>query len=373
MSRNCKRWTLGITLGIFFVGLFATLRLAAQAGSTQEPFRGDPQNPLRVDGTRGPIDLGLTDPALVGAIDIHEHLAPAPRFTNQRMSIDVFDAAKLAKSRGMRGIVFKSHLDSSSALAAYLVRTHGEPGIEVFGRMPLNFTVGGINIAAVEAFAQVQGGLGRIVEMPTMDGPCPCPPDVAGRPEFATPDFMSKNRRWAFFMPPDSQKFVQVSKNGELLPEVKRVIGLMAKMLTVDSNAPLVLATGHVTGEETLLVAREARKVGLQVTSPHGATDMNATQLQEYLTLGGFVELRQNGPRAELVRKIGAEQIIASTDCGFLTNPFPPDCLAVMARQLRAQGVTERELDLMFKENPAKLLSLPPWRGTAPSSAAIRP
>jgi Family of unknown function (DUF6282) len=373
MSRDCKRWMLGITLGIFLVGLFATLRLAAQAGSTQEPFRGDPQNPLRVDGTRGPVDLGLTDPALVGAIDIHEHLAPAPRFTNQRMSIDVFDAAKLAKSRGMRGFVFKSHLDASSALAAYLVRTHLDPTIEVFGRMPLNFPVGGINVAAVEAFAQVQGGWGRIVEMPTMDGPCPCPPDVSGRPEFATPDFMSKNRRWAFLMPPDSPKFVPVSKNGELLPEVKRLIGVMAKILTVDSNAPLVLGTGHISGEETLLVAREARKVGLQVTSPHGATDMNATQLQEYLKLGGFVELRQNGPRAELVRKIGAEQIIASTDCGFLTNPFPPDCLAVMARQLRAQGVTERELDLMFKENPAKLLGLPPWRGSAPATAAVRP
>jgi hypothetical protein len=73
------------------------------------------------------------------------------------------------------------------------------------------------------------------------------------------------------------------------------------------------------------------------------------------------------------VRKIGAASIIASTDCGFMTNPFPPDCFAIMAKQLRAQGITERELDLMFKENPAKLLGLPPWRESAPPAAAIRP
>ncbi len=382
MRRSRKRSLELIRLAVIASILYAALPLtpradvaaaAPQAGSTQEPFRGDLQNPLRVDGTRGPVDLGLRDPALVGAIDIHMHLAPAPRFTNQRMSIDVFEAVKIAKSRGMRGFVFKSHLDSSSALAAYLVRTHLDPTFEIFGRMPLNFTVGGINVAAVEAFTQVEGGWGRIVEMPTMDGPCPCPPNVSGRPQAATDDFMSKNRRWAFIMPPGSPKFVPVSQNGELLPEVKRLIGLMAKMQTVDTNQPLVLATGHVSGAETLLLAREARKLGLQVVSPHGATDMNGEELQEFLKLGGFVELRQNGPRAELVRRIGAESIIAATDCGFLTNPFPSDCLATMAKQLRAQGITERELDLMFKENPAKLLGLTPWREVAPVTAALRP
>jgi predicted TIM-barrel fold metal-dependent hydrolase len=139
----------------------------------------------------------------------------------------------------------------------------------------------------------------------------------------------------------------------------------------VDSNGRLVFGTGHIPGAEELLVAREARKVGLQVTSPHGITGMNAAQLQEIREAGGFLELRQNGPRAEAVRNVGAESIIVSTDCGFTTNPFPPDCFAIMAKQLRAQGITERELDLMFKENPAKLLGLPPWREVAAASTAI--
>ena len=134
----------------------------------------------------------------------------------------------------------------------------------------------------------------------------------------------------------------------------------------------LALGTGHVTGAETLLLAREARAVGLQVISPHGATDMNASELVEYVKLGGFVELRQNGPRADLVRRVGAEHIIASTDCGFLTNPFPADSLAIMARQLRAQGISERELDLMFKENRARLLGLQPWREIAVHGSVSR-
>ena len=54
---------------------------------------------------------------LVGAIDIHVHAAPdsTPR------SIDVIDLARLAKSRGMRGLVLKSHYEPTASMA-YLVR-----------------------------------------------------------------------------------------------------------------------------------------------------------------------------------------------------------------------------------------------------------
>jgi predicted metal-dependent phosphotriesterase family hydrolase len=47
-----------------------------------------------------------------------------------------------------------------------------------------------------------------------------------------------------------------------------------------------------------------------------------------------------------------------------MRNPFPTDCLALTAKALREQGMTERELDLMFKENPARLLGLSPWNSS---------
>src|SRR5437660_12361335 len=81
---------------------------------------------------------------LAGAIDIHVHAAPdsTPR------SIDAIDLARLAKSRGLRGLVLKNHYEPTASLA-YIVRKE-VPGIEVFGGIDLNLSVGGMNPSAVE-------------------------------------------------------------------------------------------------------------------------------------------------------------------------------------------------------------------------------
>src|SRR5690242_6659810 len=69
---------------------------------------------------------------LSGVIDIHAHCAPdsVPR------AIDAIDLAKLAKARGMRGLVLKNHWEPTASVA-YLVRKE-VPGIEVFGGIDLN-------------------------------------------------------------------------------------------------------------------------------------------------------------------------------------------------------------------------------------------
>ena len=56
-------------------------------------------------------------PSLNGVVDIHVHSDPdaVPR------SIDAYDLAKLAKERGIRGLVLKSHYEPT-ATSAYLVR-----------------------------------------------------------------------------------------------------------------------------------------------------------------------------------------------------------------------------------------------------------
>ena len=55
--------------------------------------------------------------SLQGVIDIHAHTDPdsLPR------SIDAIDLARLAKSRGMRGLVLKNHYEATASLA-YIVR-----------------------------------------------------------------------------------------------------------------------------------------------------------------------------------------------------------------------------------------------------------
>ncbi|HEY7391217.1 MAG TPA: DUF6282 family protein, partial [Bryobacteraceae bacterium] len=108
---------------------------------------------------------GLSAPAqtLTGAIDMHAHSAPdgTPR------SIDAIDLARLAKTRGMRALVLKNHYEPTASLA-FVVRKE-VPGIEVFGGISLDLTVGGVNPAAVEWMTKVQGGYGKVVWLPTFD------------------------------------------------------------------------------------------------------------------------------------------------------------------------------------------------------------
>src|SRR6185295_17315514 len=74
----------------------------------------------------GAAAYGQSVPSLSGVIDIHAHSDP----DSTARSIDAIDLAKLAKSRGMRGLVLKNHYESTAALA-YIVRKE-VPGIEIF-------------------------------------------------------------------------------------------------------------------------------------------------------------------------------------------------------------------------------------------------
>src|SRR2546425_13124971 len=93
---------------------------------------------------------------LDGAIDMHAHSYP----DGVARSIDAVDLAKLAKSRGMRALVLKNHYEPTASLA-YVVRKE-VPGIEVFGGVDLNRSVGGVNPAAIERMGLVKGGYGRV-------------------------------------------------------------------------------------------------------------------------------------------------------------------------------------------------------------------
>src|SRR5437016_7843814 len=160
---------------------------------------------------------------LAGVIDIHVHSDPdsVPR------SIDAFDLARIAREHGMRALVLKNHYEPTASLA-WAVRKF-VPGIEVFGGIDLNRSVGGVNPAAIERMVLMKGGYGRVVWMPTFD--------AENQVRF------SKEQR----------PFVSVSRNGALLPETKAVIVLAAKH-------GLLLETGHSSAEVCLMVLRGAKR-----------------------------------------------------------------------------------------------------------------
>ena len=273
---------------------------------------------------------------LDGVIDIHVHAAP----DNVERSIDAIDVAKLAKARGMRAIVLKNHYDPTAPLA-YVVRKV-VPGIEVFGGVDLNLSVGGMNAAAVEHMSQVSGGWGRLVWMSTFDA--------------------ENQVRYS----KENRPFVRVSKDGQLLPEVKDVIAAIAKH-------NLVLATGHVSPGEGLMLLREGKRQGVRhMVVTHAMLApvlMNVAQMQEAAKEGAFVEFvagsitGADGPAkvdsyTAAMRQVGIESCILSSDLGQRGNALPPDGLGDFLLALRARGFTDAQLDRISKQNPAQLLDL---------------
>ena len=274
---------------------------------------------------------------LAGTIDIHVHSHP----DNVPRSIDGLEVAKLARSRGMRGIVLKNHYEPTAGLA-FLARK-AAPGLEVFGGIDLNLTVGGMNPVAVEHMTQVVGGFGRVVWMSTFDA--------------------ENQVRYS----KENRPFVSVARDGELLPETKAVISVIAKH-------GLVLATGHVSPREALMLLREARRQGVQhmvVTHAINAPIlMNVAQMQEATTLGAFIEFAGSSLAnadaaarmdrfADGIRKVGPQFCILSTDLGQQGNPLPPDGFGEFLSAMRVKRFSEQEISQMSRQNPARLLGLP--------------
>jgi hypothetical protein len=273
---------------------------------------------------------------LRGTIDMHVHSDP----DNVPRSLDGLEAARLARSNGMRGIVLKNHYDPTAGLA-FLARKE-VPGIEVFGGIDLNLAVGGMNPVAVEHMTTIAGGWGRIVWMSTFDA--------------------ENQVRYS----KENRPFVSVVRDGDLTADTKAVISVMAKHR-------LVLATGHVSPHEALTLLREARRQGVEhLLVTHAMNPpvlMDVSQMQEAARHGAFIEFVGGSLKtanatarvdrvAEAIRRIGPQFCILSSDLGQKGNELPTDGFAAFLLALRARGFTELELDRMSKQNPAQLLAL---------------
>ena len=273
---------------------------------------------------------------LNGVIDIHAHCDP----DSMARSIDAIDLARLAKARGMRGLVLKNHYEPTASLA-YVVRKE-VPGIEIFGGIDLNRSVGGVNPAAIERMVLVKGGWGRVIWMPTFDAENQVRYSQVSRP------------------------FVSVSKAGHLLPEVKEVIALAAKHR-------LTLETGHSSPEECLMIVREGKRQGVRhmvvthaMLAPVG---MSVAQMRAAAQLGAYIEFVYNaliGPNksfemrdyVKAIREVGPKSCILSSDLGQAANPLHPDGLAAFFAGLAKEGISQADIDLMSKTNPARALGL---------------
>jgi len=199
-----------------------------------------------------------------------------------------------------------------------------------------------MNAAAVDHLTQVAGGFGRVVWMSTFDA--------------------ENQVRYS----KENRPFVRVAANGILLAQTKAVIASIAKH-------QLVLATGHVSPQEALLLVVEGRRQGVAhmvVTHAMNAPVlMDVRQMHDAARLGAFVEFvggsltaadatERMNRYANAIRQVGPQFCIVSSDLGQKGNALPADGFAAFLAALAARGMTRQDLDRMSKDNPARLLGL---------------
>jgi hypothetical protein len=288
-------------------------------------------------------------PSLAGVIDIHAHVAPETQLLNFKRAFDAIDAAQIARLSGMRGLVLKEH-NTETASWAYLA-SQVLPGVELFGGIVLNKAVGGMNPVAVESMALTRGRRGRVVYMPTVDA-------------------AARN-------PPGSPRAVEVSRNGQLLPEVLEVLKMVAKY-------DLALSTGHVSADEALMVIRAARDAGVKkiyVQHPnHGGIVMSMAQMKEAVRNGALIEIVLSGEgftgggpktinadnpvmdygpqKLADMRALGPANIVISTDLGQPGRVNYAQAFQMAIPVLAKSGFNQAEIDTMTKQNPARLVGL---------------
>ncbi len=282
-----------------------------------------------------------------GVIDMHVH--PDPDVFGRALT-DI-ELATLAKRKGMRGIVIKNHVVTTNDRAASAMQQ--VPGIEVWGGIVLNKAVGGLNPSAVEWMHRMSGGRGKVVWLPTFDS----------------------DKHIKTLVDKDQSGLV-VAADGKVTPEMDEILKIIAR-------ENLILATGHVSADEVLIVVKRAKELGVNnILITHGLTNipgLTIEQAKEAAAMGAMIELCYlqflTGPDAQYkwmthwekvdadsvaqaVKDIGADHLVLSTDLGQQGMMTPPDGVENQIAAVKAAGVSDDDIDKMMRKNPAKLLGV---------------
>jgi Family of unknown function (DUF6282) len=243
----------------------------------------------------------VTSPLIDGVLDVHVHSAPS---IVARHTADP-DTRVAADESGITGFVLKAHEGSTAERAALL-------GEGVFGGVVLNSPVGGANPDAVLVAARLGG---RVVWLPTISSP-------AHRAAHEQPELQA-HAGVHFREVPVCERPVVRAEWFEVLDEI--------------AVHDLVLASGHLTMDETVTVFAEARRRGVRrllVNHPMfpflGWRPEHAEQLlalDARLEVGALADLlsadqREGGTATEqLVACYPAELLVFGSDLGHADYP----------------------------------------------------
>ena len=270
---------------------------------------------------------------LEDAIDLHVHGAPdvdVRRFTD-------LELAREAERVGMGAILIKSH-QNSTVERAWLV-SKVVTGIQVFGGLVLNETVGGLNLAAVKLALDM------------------------GAKEIWMPTRSALNHR---LYHGESGGISVLDANGELVPAARAILEAVAQ-------TGGMVSTGHLSPGEASVLIREAHRCGVPkvlVTHPEWAPTFYPISLQKELALLGNVwfercfvsttHLCGCVPFAvieQAIVEVGVDTTVLSTDLGQPQTPPPAEGLRLYAERLKSSGFSFEHIRQMMCTNPAHLLT----------------
>jgi len=287
---------------------------------------------------------------ITGAIDSHAHTGPGI-FDRVGDSIDI---ARQARAYGMRAIVLKCHQGITSDRAILVNKV--VPGINVYGGVVLNQYVGGINPHAVEIAIRFGA---KIIWMPTQWAQHHI--NVFGQPEY-------KHMKQTSAVANLPKKGITIlDKNGQLNFETKLVLEIIKK-------TNVALATGHLSKNEIKILVDEASKMGInKIILTHVTfTELWTWSIEEQKELikkGTTIEhvavysfknrfLVSVKDVAHMIKEVGYENILVSSDCCQLKLPSPPEGIRLFINMLLDEGIEEKALHYMLKDSPIRLLNL---------------
>jgi len=195
------------------------------------------------------VSVGVTNDAwtaIQGAYDLQVHVAPD---VIERRTDDI-DLGTDFLSRGLNGFVLKSHYVPTAERAQVVSRA--VPGIEAYGAIALNHSIGGLNPVAVE----IAGRSGnKIVWMPTVDAAN----ETAGRLDGGTDKlpFWAKIQREIAAAGITRAPITVLAENGQISEDTRNCLELIAKH-------DMILATGHLGRHEIFPLVRAAREAGVK-------------------------------------------------------------------------------------------------------------
>lgn len=284
------------------------------------------------------------DGLLDGVCDIHLHCAPDSK---SRLT-DELSFIRDARRAGYRAVMFKSN-DFSCHDRAYIIR-QAEPGFEVFGSICMNRVHGErVNPFAAEKAINTTGGLCQCIWLPTQD---------------AVYQNLSRLGK--------KEGIPVLDDSGKVLPEVVRVMELCAE-------ADIIIASGHSSPEESIVLAEKAREVGARkfvVTHANsGIWTMTHDQIKRCIDLGAWIEYsyitnlwgpgtglpdftRMDDKTFSAFAGINPERSFITTDLGQVGMPHPIDGMRRCIEALLENGLKQEDIDMLVRHNPAKLVGL---------------